>query len=128
MLKTHNSGGSTAGFPAAVTGSATAIASSSATLTGTINPDGLVTTYYFQYGLVSGGGTQDMVTRSVDAGSGTDAVSVNAQIFSLSPGTNYYYYVVGMNRSGVSYGDAQFFTTESTPQMGKEPFGGSTLQ
>ena len=121
-------GGSTAGLPGAITGSAAAVGASSATLAGTINPNGLATTYYFQYGLASGGGNQDMVTRSVEAGTGTDDVSVNAQIFSLSPGTDYYYYVVGISSAGVSYGEVVFFTTASTPKMGQEPFGGSILQ
>ena len=105
------------GLSITITGSATSVTSNSATLNGTINPNGDSTTYYFEYGTTSSYGT---TTTSASAGSGTSAVSVNADISSLNPKTTYHYRVVATNSVGTTYGDDQSFTTIDVPDATTE--------
>src|SRR4051812_19458267 len=60
-----------AGPPSATTGAASSVTQSSATVSGTVDPQGIATTYRFEYGTSSSYGLQ---TADVDAGSGTGAV------------------------------------------------------
>jgi hypothetical protein len=57
--------------PTASTGAASGVQVTQATLNGTVNPNGVDTHYYFQYGTSTGYGSS---TGSVDAGSGTNSV------------------------------------------------------
>src|SRR5262249_27339822 len=72
--------------PTVPTGSPTAITSTAATIAGTINPNGLSTTYHFEYGTTTSYGAQ---TPSPDgsAGSGTTATSVSANLSGLTAPT-----------------------------------------
>src|SRR5438874_6409012 len=63
--------------PSATTGAATSVTQSGATLTGTVDPQGMATTYRFEYGTSSSYGLQ---TGEVDAGSGTGAVDASATL------------------------------------------------
>lgn len=74
---------------------------SSATLNGTVNPNGLATQYYFQYGLSDSYGYSTTVTV---AGDGTTATSVTANITSLQPDTVYHYRIVADTGMDMSYG------------------------
>jgi len=76
-----------AGEPVVLTGNATAITSTSATVNGTVNPEGQATTYYFEYGTTTSYGSQ---TATADAGSGTASLAVSAQLASLTPDTTYH--------------------------------------
>jgi formylglycine-generating enzyme required for sulfatase activity len=98
--------------PTVITGSASDITTNSATLNGTVNPKGLSTTYYFQYGKSTSYGTN---TTSKSAGSGTSAVPVNAPISGLTPGVTYHFRLIGTNTAGTSYGSDITFTTSSPP-------------
>src|SRR5437868_1650043 len=61
--------------PAAVTGSATNLSASSATLDGSVNPNGRATTWRFEYGTSTSYGSN---TPSQNAGSGTTPGNVSA--------------------------------------------------
>ncbi|MBK7173456.1 MAG: fibronectin type III domain-containing protein [Bacteroidales bacterium] len=87
--------------PAVTTLAATAITSTSATLNGTVNPSGLATTYYFQYGTTTSYGS---VTSTISAGSGTSAVTVSANISGLITGQTYHFRLVATNTDGTSNG------------------------
>ena len=63
--------------PSAVTGSSTSVTVSSATLNGTVDPNGRATTWYFQYGTSTGYGSR---TPAQSAGSGTTARGVAAAV------------------------------------------------
>ena len=91
------------------TGSATAITSSSATLSGTANGNGLSATAMFSYGVASGSYTGTSTTQSV---SGTD---VSIGISSLSSGTTYYYRIAANSGAGTSTGSEASFNTSSAP-------------
>ena len=95
-------------LPTVTTNSATSVSSDSATLNGTVNPNGVSTTYYFEYGTTTSYGTS---TTSTSAGSGTSAVSVNAAISDLTSDTTYHYRLVATNSSGTSNGDDKTFST-----------------
>jgi hypothetical protein len=96
------------GPPVAITGTASAIASSGATLNGSVNPGGLSTSYYFQYGLTTAYGT---TTGTQGAGSVSGAQSVNAAVLALSASTSYHFQLVAVNASGTTFGADQTFTT-----------------
>jgi hypothetical protein len=107
--------------PTVTTGSATSVTSSSATLNGTINPNGLSTTYYFEYGTTTSYGS---TTSETDAGSGTDDVSVSADLTGLSEGMTYHFRLVATNSGGTSYGDDATFTSTTTPAPAPTVGGG----
>jgi len=96
------------GLPEATTGSATAVTATSATLNGTVNPNGSNTTTYFQYGPTPSYGS---TTTNTSAGSGTGDVSVNADLTGLTPATTYHYRVAATNSGGTSFGNDRTFTT-----------------
>ncbi len=98
--------------PAAITGPVTSVGPSTATVTGTVNPNGLATTWYFEYGTTTSYGTK---TANVSAGSGTANTGVSANLTGLTPGTTYHYRVVATNSSGTARGADGIFTTSSSP-------------
>jgi len=95
-------------LPTVTTGGATGVASNGATLNGTVIPNGLSTTYYFQYGLTN---AYTNTTGTQGAGSGTTAAAVSLLVTGLSPGTLYHYQVVAVSNGGTNYGLDQTFTT-----------------
>jgi phosphodiesterase/alkaline phosphatase D-like protein len=102
---------STGGPPTATTNAASNVTSNSATLNGTVNPNGLATTVYFQWGTSTSYGN---TTPSQSIGSGTSNVNVSANLSGLSPNTTYHYRVVAYNSAGTRYGSNVSFTTTST--------------
>jgi hypothetical protein len=101
-----------AGPPAATTGSATNLGPTTATVTGTVDPQGMATTYHFEYGTSSSYGLQ---TSDQDAGSGTGAVDVQAALTGLTSATTYHYRVVATNAAGVARGTDRTLTTAGPP-------------
>jgi hypothetical protein len=93
--------------PIAITLPATNITSNSATINGTVNPNTLATTYYFEWGTSSSYGSTSSV---ISAGSGSTAQNVNTSLSSLTPGTTYHYRVVATNADGSSYGENMTFS------------------
>jgi len=95
------------GRPVVITNPATSIASHSARLNGTVNPHGLSTTIYFQYGrTISYGSRTPNQTRT-----GDNYQNVFADISGLITGTTYHFRIVGTNTSGTRYGGDRTFTT-----------------
>ena len=102
-------------LPTVSTGSASAITSNSATLGGTVNPDGLDTHYLFLYGTSSSlsGASQ---TSSFDMGSGTSASTISANIAGLTANTTYYYELQASNNAGTTTGSIATFKTNAAGQ------------
>jgi len=109
-------------LPAVATEPATAVAANSATLNGTVNPQGAATTYYFQYGLTTAYGSS---TPGTSAGAGSSVVAVNVPVPNLTPQSTYHFRIVAVNAGGTSYGAARTFTTTSpgppAPEVTTQP-------
>jgi hypothetical protein len=103
-----------AAVPTATTGVAVDISPNAARVTGALNPQGLVTTWYFQYGKTKSYGTR---TTAQDAGSGTRRVPVGAQLVNLTHKTTYHYRLVATNSSGTTFGNDRTFKTPETPTV-----------
>jgi plastocyanin len=99
--------------PAAVTGLAAALGESQATLNGTVNPDGLATSYFFEWGANGGFGEK---TAELPVGEDHVSHAVSAALSGLSAGTTYDFRIVAKNSAGpASVGATQSFTTAATP-------------
>ncbi len=98
--------------PIIATQAASGLSGSGAQLNGQVNPNGLDTTWYFEYGLTTGYGSQIPATP-VDAGSGTSAVAVDEVLSGLSPGT-WHFQLVATNAAGTVYGGDQAFVIGGT--------------
>jgi len=99
--------------PIVVTTAASNISFNTATLNGTVNPNGASSTVSFDYGLTVAYGTNIAGTPSPVTGSSPVAVSVN--IGALTPGTLYHYRVNGVNVGGTTNGNDMTFTTSAQP-------------
>lgn len=97
--------------PTVTTTAATGITSSAATLHGTVNPNGLATSYFFQYGTNTSYGTN---TTSTSAGSGSTAIAESANISGLAASTLYHFRMVASNTSGTTNGADLSFTTSAS--------------
>ena len=97
--------------PSATSGSPSNVGESSATVNGTVNPNGQSTTYYFRYGTTTSYGLQ---TTPAGAGSGTGMVAVHAALDGLSPNTTYHYQLVATSSAGTTNGADETLTTTST--------------
>ena len=86
---------------------ATGINPNGATLTGTVDPNGHTTNWYFQYGNGTTYGHQTASHALSSSGSHTVTETIGA----LTPGTTYHFRLVGTNSFGASYGGDVAFTT-----------------
>ena len=75
------------------------VTSNSATLNGTVNPNGLSTTYYFEWGTTTAYGNKSPATPA-SAGSGWDNVAVSVNLTGLKRNTTYHYRLVATNSLG----------------------------
>ena len=102
--------------PAVTTLAATSVGATTATLNGSVTPNGLATNAWFEYGtdpsLTSPGSTS---TQAV--GSGTTSQPVNAALTGLSTGTTYYYRFAASNGSGTTKGSIASFTPGAAPAV-----------
>ena len=100
--------------PVAVTGAADSITETAANLNGTVDPNGSITTYQFEYGTTAGYGQTTPVNT---ASEGTDPVAVEAAIASLTRNTTYHYRLVATNAEGaISRGADRTFRSAPGPQ------------
>jgi len=97
------------GPPVGITNPATLIASFSATLNSLVDPHGLTTTVYFQYGTTTSYGH----TTASQIKSGNAYQSVSANISGIAASTTYHFRIVATNSSGTVYGGDRTFTTLS---------------
>ena len=79
-----------------------------ASLAGGVYPNGLDTTYYWQYGTTTAYGSQ---TAPVGVGAGTLPTSASATLTGLTPATSYHYRLVATNAVGTIYGYDYTLTT-----------------
>ena len=92
----------------------TATSGLTATLAGGVYPNGLDTTYYWQYGTSTAYGSQ---TAPVDAGAGSLPTAASATLTGLTPSTTYHYRLVAGNADGTIYGYDYTLTTGPATQV-----------
>ena len=97
--------------PGTETGSATDVTETSAVLNGTINPFGLQTSYYFEYGTTTAYGSRIPAGIEAVAGGGRVPELFSRTITGLSPGTTYHFRLVATNSAGTAQGPDRTFTT-----------------
>ncbi|MFH0888831.1 MAG: fibronectin type III domain-containing protein, partial [Planctomycetota bacterium] len=96
--------------PSATTNFATNITMNSATLQGTVNPNGIMANVYFQWGMTTAYGNN---TTSKYLDSGTMNVIVTENISGLTQNITYYFRVVATNSYGTTHGLDRTFSTGS---------------
>jgi hypothetical protein len=107
--------------PAVATGGAEGVGVGSATLTGTIDPEGWDTSYLFEYGPTTAYGS-NWPTVPVEMGALEGFQPVVVTVPNLLPRTTYHYRLVATNGGGTSYGPDMTFTTGEYPaQIIQEP-------
>jgi hypothetical protein len=100
--------------PAVSTGGAQAVGETAVTLTGSVDPEGLPTTYHFEYGPSTGYGSS-WPGVVVYAGSASAGSPVAVSVPNLQPGATYHYRLVASNEDGTTYGADQVFSTQGYP-------------
>ena len=119
ILATNNSGtfegpAQTFALPPApllTVGEAQSITRTTATLPGTVNPEGLETFYYYEYGTSTSYGGNAPSAQGVSAGSGLEALPATIGISGLVPATTYHYRLVAVSADGTTPSTDQTFTT-----------------
>ncbi len=103
----------TSDLPPSVSGtSAGSVTTSGATISGSVNPNRVATTYRVEYGTTASYGSQ---TAAVSAGSGSSAVAVSVPLTGLTSSTAYHARVVADSAAGTTYGPDLTFTTGDLP-------------
>ena len=107
-------------IPSATTIAATSVTSNSATVNGSVNPNGLHTSFWFVWGtdpiLTNPVSTFETLTQVIVAGTFTTQ-PVSAPLPGLGVGTNYYFRVVARNAEGESQGTILNFQTSVSPTV-----------
>jgi hypothetical protein len=98
--------------PTVTTGSATSVTETGATLNGTVNPNGLETKYYFEYGTTEAYGAK---TAEASAGSGESGMEESKAVTGLTLGTTYDLRITATNSEGTSHGANQKVTPSGKP-------------
>jgi phosphodiesterase/alkaline phosphatase D-like protein len=97
--------------PTVKTGAASAVTQTTATLEGTVDPNGYeVTSCEFEYGTTTAY-VEKPVPCSAAPGAGTGDVSVSASLTGLKPATTYDYRLVATNAGGTKDSNGSFKTT-----------------
>jgi hypothetical protein len=97
--------------PKAITGGATNVVADGAKLSGTLNPEGSVTNWRFEYGPTTTYGETSPLVSAV----GSEDQKVTAILGSLVPTTTYHYRLVASNAGGTTRGADQVLTTGPRP-------------
>jgi Ca2+-binding RTX toxin-like protein len=85
-----------------------------AALHGSVNPNGLATSWYFEYGKSTSYGTK---TAAQNLPAGTSAVAVAAGIQGLQAGVTYHFRLVASSNAGTSRSSDRTFVTDAAPAV-----------
>jgi hypothetical protein len=98
--------------PGVTTGGVASLTPATVTLLGKVDPNEAATTYVFRYGTTTLYGAE---TPAGNAGAGTAAINVVANIAGLAPATTYHYRLIAHNRNGTVNGADRTFRTPRQP-------------
>src|SRR5437762_6781216 len=93
--------------PIVATNPATNVANFSATLNGTVNPNGAITAVHFEYGTTTNYGSST-ATQNYQ---GSTTQNVTANVSGLTAAATYHFRIVASNSGGTTYGTDRSFTT-----------------
>jgi phosphodiesterase/alkaline phosphatase D-like protein len=113
----------TSAGPLAVTGQP-ALSGTAVTLTGTIDPVGRATSWWFELGPSTSYGTR---TLARGAGSGRGPVTVTETVTGLAPSTEYHARLVAQSSAGTTRGADVVFRTAGVPTVGRANAWGISL-
>ena len=99
-------------LPEVTTGAASEVSPNAASISGTIDPRGVPTSYEFDIGTDTTYGSQQVFG---EAGSGTQPSTLALGLQGLAAGTLYHYRLVATNRYGTVYGADETFATPAFP-------------
>ncbi len=101
-------------LPTATTSSSYLASTSTGSVTGQVNPNGALTSYYFEYGETTSLGSK---TNSQEIGSGFATLSTPAYISGLKANTIYYFRLGAKNTYGTVNGAVYNLETNNTPPV-----------
>jgi len=93
------------------TDAATNVDRASITLNGHLDPEGIPTSYFFEWGLTIGYGNKAPASPA-SAGSGAGTTAVSTDLSGISPETTFHFRLVGVNSEGTTFGGDMSATTE----------------
>jgi hypothetical protein len=115
-------------LPQASTGPPSGIGSTTATISGTVDPDGRAATYSFEVGIDKDAETQYGTVFSGSAGSGVSPVTKTFGLSGLQPGTVYSYRIALHSGEELVLGASVGFETQGLPQVLVPPASPPILQ
>jgi hypothetical protein len=102
-----------------LTGQASQVQGTTATLAGSLEPNGFDTHYFFEYGLSNSYGS---ATANTDAGSAAAVVAVSVPVGALEPNQIYHYRIAAENTFGKTLGaDTEFKSAVLPPSITGAP-------
>jgi hypothetical protein len=110
----------TGSSPLASVSAATSVTSTTATINGSVNPEGLATTYQFGYG-TSANYNEFSPASPASAGSGTSNEAESATITGLTPSTTYHFAIEAINSDGTTESSDDTFTTAASGGLTEAP-------
>ena len=110
--------------PAVVTSPASALGPTSATVAGTVDPNGSSTGWWVEYGTSTSYGSR---TDTQSAGAGASPVGVSVRLSGLRAGVTYHFRVVASNAVGTTRGGDRSFRTDSAPAVSTGGVDGITV-
>ncbi|EYF04549.1 beta strand repeat-containing protein [Chondromyces apiculatus] len=104
--------------PTVATLAATPVTATTATLNGSVNPNGFATSGWFRYSTSNPGACDTSfgtATGTTSLGSGASPVALAQPLVSLSPATTYYFCAIAQSSIGTTLGAVLSFTTPAAP-------------
>jgi hypothetical protein len=114
--------------PVATTGEGVKLGATEFKITGSVNPEGISTSYYFEYGTTTSYGNK-IPLAGESVGSGTENIAVEQKLTSLKTNTTYHFRIVAYTSGDIVYGNDQPFTVPSATRywyVGGEKLAPST--
>jgi len=108
----------TEGIPVVQTGAASEVSQIGASISGTVDPEGIQTSYAFEVGTDTSYSGAEIYGN---AGQGEGAEPIIVGLEDLAPATTYHYRLTATNADGTSYGQDMTFTTSSFPSPILQP-------